>query len=312
MTSERKFKAGVVLLASAISGMGFAGQKKPLLGGSTGAIVEARCPGNEAGEEREKDWLNFDQAQKRVEWALNCGHIEKSANRLFTHYLDEDTWAWVPFPNGKMAYPTFGENKPNDGFPVWIPNLSSCNKPENVFWLAICRTGCYTKNQVVLFQDGYSNIEDAIAGDYSSVITLTPDATFESLEYENRNISYFTKDRYDAEHPVIHFETESGNDITVTTEHPLVDEKGFIKFAFELKEGDYLVRDTGEKDKIVSVENKSYFGRVYNVAPKGHAAESNVVVAQGFLNGSARYQDGTIRDYNRTLGRSIIEPNLLD
>jgi hypothetical protein len=76
--------------------------------------------------------------------------------------------------------------------------------------------------------------------------------------------------------------------------------------ASTLKVGTKLVKADGSRDAIVSVTQKSEFGKAYNLAPKATDRVSNILIAQGFLVGSSRYLNDDADYMNRViLGRSI-------
>ncbi len=76
--------------------------------------------------------------------------------------------------------------------------------------------------------------------------------------------------------------------------------------------GDSLVLANGELDKVMNRTEYQYTGKVWNVAPQAGSQQNNLVIAQGYLNGSARYQDGSVKDMNRLLSRGLIDSKILD
>ncbi|SMF03172.1 hypothetical protein [Pseudobacteriovorax antillogorgiicola] len=259
-----------------------------------------------------RDWLSYEQANQRVEWAINCGHIADTSRRLFTHYLDDITFDWVPLPSGKMRYPSFAVNDASTQFPVWKPDIRTCSMPSNVIWLINCESGCYTQDQLVLFGSGHQTLPEAIEQGEATIMVMDGSQGFDGLSYIEREISYYTADGAEKLETVRRFTTSHGQTITVTKGHPLVDGEGYMRFAETFKKGEYLVRQDGSKAVISEIEDISYFGRVYNVAPRGHDAEANVVVGQGFLNGSVKFQEGTIRNFNRAMARQLIHDSILN
>jgi hypothetical protein len=75
--------------------------------------------------------------------------------------------------------------------------------------------------------------------------------------------------------------------------------------------GESLVRENGEADPVVSVASSTELTKVYNLRPTTTDLTSNILVAQGYLNGSARYQNEYLKYLNRVLIRSKIPSELI-
>lgn len=73
--------------------------------------------------------------------------------------------------------------------------------------------------------------------------------------------------------------------------------------ADKFKAGDALVALGGELDPIQSIESIIYFGKVYNVFVKSSVPQENIVVTNGYLNGSAYFQNEGAGNMNKTLLR---------
>ena len=87
------------------------------------------------------DGLHPTEAYERIYWAMTeCGHISQDSEKLFSHYMDDITFKWLPLPFGSMRYPTFAKNEPQKGYPVWKPSTFSCDIPSDVIWLVNCDT----------------------------------------------------------------------------------------------------------------------------------------------------------------------------
>jgi hypothetical protein len=79
-----------------------------------------------------------------------------------------------------------------------------------------------------------------------------------------------------------------------------------IMEASTLKAGTKLIKADGARDAIVSVTQTSYFGKVYNLKPAATNRVANILIAQGFLVGSSRFQNEDVDYINRILlGRGI-------
>lgn len=297
------------------------GWKLPALGGNTVDIaLNVRCPGGALGtSDVESDWLDVNQAKARIDWAISCGHIAPVARKLFEFYMDPDTLDKVPYPkdaNGnftKLNYPTFAHKDEARNHPVWKPDLASCDMPDDVIFLGICTTGCYEPDQVVLFEDGYKTLPEAFKKtEKGRLLVVSEGSSFDTIEFAAKDVSYFTADIRETTQPIVTFSMASGGQLKVTQNHPLVDGNGFVKEASALKVGDSLVLADGRLDQIVERSERDFTGKVWNVAPQAGGSQNNIVVAQGYLNGSARYQDGSVKDLNRLQSRNLIDAKVFE
>lgn len=66
------------------------------------------------------------------------------------------------------------------------------------------------------------------------------------------------------------------------------------------------MREDGSPDRIISVSRERWFGKAYNIRPKTTDLLSNILVAQGYLNGSVRFQNEFVEDMNRIILRKNI------
>lgn len=276
------------------------------------ATFQERCW--QSKDETNNDHLTSGHATARIAWAIDrCGHVKESARRLFTHYMDKTDWTWKPRPEGQFAYPTFAHSDPEQDFPVWQPDYSTCAMPEDVFWLTVCTEGCYQPDQKLAFPGGQEKTLAAAmtAGD-TKIMTLAKDSLFDgAMTYQPQEIAYFTRDRTAYEQTLLTFETESGRSLTVTTNHWLVDGQGYVTEAWRFAPGDAVVLEDGSSDSVTNITRAQVKTKVYNVAPASHESADNIVVAQGILNGSVRYQDGTLKDFLQVMDRDTLPLALL-
>lgn len=266
------------------------------------------------------------EAQTRVNWATDtCEHIDKKHKQRFTHYYDYDEGVFKEYPVGSMKFPSFAENdsqvQPQEKriFKVWKPEYRTCSlhvpsRKSEAIWYTVCQQGCYPKGQKVKFDKGrYLDIADAVANDAKFVTVINPNSSLSQPEFKQIEVASYTADPKPAEQSLLEFKTESGKSIIVTPNHFLVVGDGRVIEAQLIQPDQSLLNQFGKPEKIVEIrENKEFFGRTYNVAPKSHDPLDNIVVAQGFLSGSHRYQTGTISALNRKIGQNLIPANLLD
>ena len=169
-------------------------------------------------------------------------------------------------------------------------DVAGTYKPAAIQMDGLCEPGCYSPDQEILLASGPMGIRDALESGQMDLVTLTPDATFTALTFMDNQVENYTLDRDAADQELVTFHTESGGSLRVTTQHPLVVPEGNLKRAHELGVGDRLVTQDGKFDTIVSLEKSVEHTRVYNVRPVSTDLTSNIVVAQGFLSGSQRFQ----------------------
>ena len=134
----------------------------------------------------------------------------------------------------------------------------------------------------------------------------------EALLFQTTTVGSYSIDIAPAKQDLLLFQTASGNTLRVTLNHPIVDSTGTVRQAKEFTQGEELIRSDGSLDPIVAIEPQRFFGKVYNVAPVTRDEVTNIVVAQGFLNGSSRYQNESLKDLNRSILRRNIPVDILE
>ena len=277
--------------------------------GATGAsaqVVEGRCASDQL--------FNNTQANERIEWSLRCGQI--TAQQAFDHRSFFDPSSGSIQPKSLYTYPVFGwPASTASNAIVWVAPTdrnASCTVPYSAAHggyarvVTDCVIGCYTPEQKLRFSTGEVTIREAMQSHRTDVVTLSPDATMDRLSFQTGQVVAYTADVVDAEQPILNIRTRLGGHLRVTTNHPILDGTGVMKQADAFQEGDELVREDGSLDPIASIEKELYFGKTYNLKPSTYDTTTNIVVAQGFLNGSGRYQDKTVTESNRVLLRQNI------
>ncbi len=126
---------------------------------------------------------------------------------------------WKPIPNNSIT-------------PATPYNV----KPQQVMMDGICQAGCYTPDQAVLFGPGSVPIREAQETGLRDVITLAPDATAESVSFMRNTVASFVFDKVDSYQDILTFRTESGGELKVTLEHPLMTQDGALHPARQVYE----------------------------------------------------------------------------
>ena len=169
-----------------------------------------------------------------------------------------------------------------------------------------CTASCYLPDQQISFSTGDAPILEALTALRDDVKTLTPTSTLENISLKTDHVASYTREIHDANHIIFDIRTASGGQLKVTDKHPVLVDSGRIMEARSLKAGQSLIKADGTRDQIVSVEKTSYFGKVYNLKPEATNRVSNLLIAQGFLVGSSRYQNEDVDFMNRIiLGRAV-------
>jgi hypothetical protein len=169
--------------------------------------------------------------------------------------------------------------------------------------VGLCVAGCYAEDTALQFADGPMGIKAAALSSKANLVTLSPDATLDNLTLMNNQVDRYTTDVVEGTQTIYTLRMSSGGQLRVTNEHPLLGPDGIIRQAQMLEVGDTLVRADGKSDPIVSIEIEKMFGKVYNVRPVTTDYVSNIVVAEGYLNGSLRYQNEFLDTVNSLILR---------
>jgi hypothetical protein len=164
-----------------------------------------------------------------------------------------------------------------------------------------CEASCYAPESLVKFQAGDVAIVDAVAQRRTDLVTLSSESTLDNVQLMNNTTFAFTAETRDTKHVIFEISTESGGKLRVTNEHPVINGEGRLVQAQTLKVGEDLVRADGSPDRIVSIERTSHFGKVYNLQPVTENLVTNVLIAEGFLVGSSRFQNDDVGYMNRVI-----------
>lgn len=104
--------------------------------------------------------------------------------------------------------------------------------------------------------------------------------------------------------PVIRFETADGRKLTVTTEHPLITNKG-LRMAKEISIGEELKTHDGKFTAIKGISTKKYNDDVINFEVEGEFQSDHLVIAEGLISGDLYLQNKLATD------KKSISPGLL-
>jgi hypothetical protein len=294
-----------------------------LIGGVAGpGLLNVRCTENQIADNA--------GAMERIDWADRCGLVSKEKwSRLYFNNIDYLTG--IPTPRAKYAYPIFvhDESATNKTYPLWVPNHASCDVPSDILFFTICEAGCYAPDQKIAFtqknkpallpiQKAFETFGSELKSSPSPkesdlrVYSVMKGSTLDSLTFGTLPLKRIVASAKDENNTILTFRTESGGELKVTPEHPLISSLGQFRKAQHFKVGDSLVLQTGQLDPITEILESSFFGKVYNLEPRSSDPTENIHVAQGFLAGSLAVQNGELRDLSRVLQRLNTSSNHLD
>lgn len=241
-------------------------------------------------------------------------------------------WDWSKTTTrAQPLYPSFDSTLSGTGTQLFPPPNADINSPctlftdqtgttawpaQNAFFVAFyCTSSCYTPEQTVRFSTGDVAIVDAFNAVRNDVVTLTPDATIDNLSTQVSGVySYTHESRDNVTQPIYTVTTASGGSLSVTNQHPvLVSSSGVgrLLMAEKLREGDDLLKADGTTDPIVQIVKTNHTGQVYNIAPMATEHVANILIAQGFLVGSSRFQNDDLRFMNRGLLFRAVPDNVM-
>ncbi len=271
--------------------------------GFANAVESARCASR-------FDSLGQDVAKGRASWAIKCfPDLKWQADADGQFYLF-DAQNQVK----QLGYPTFIKLDANGAPQEWVAPTDAnagCVSPEIHKFAGFCRAGCYTPDQMLLFSDGYHSIESARRSLRSDIVSVSRDSTIDQIDFQLSELRSYTVDPKAKLQEILTITTEEGGELKVTLNHPLVVSSGDIKEARDLKVGDKLISEAGTFEPIHSIQEIQYFGKVLNVELTNRNLLNNIVVAQGYLNGSVMYQNTATKEVNRQVLRTLIPDAIL-
>jgi hypothetical protein len=227
----------------------------------------------------------------------NSGDIN-AATQLFTPPITCDaatgTVCAMANPNDCSLYTDAGGTQP-------------ANTSVSGFYVnGYCVSSCYLPDEQIAFDGGNEGILDAMNELRTGVTTLTPTSTLDHIQTHTDDVASYTHDIHEATQVIFTITTKSGGQLKVTDKHPILEGDGRIVQASSIKVGNRLIKPDGTRDEVVSVTKGDYFGKVYNLKPASTNRVANILIAQGFLVGSSRFQNDDVDFINRIiLGHGI-------
>lgn len=273
-----------------------------------------------------QDSLDNTRASGRYKWMVKC----KDQVPVIKEFLDKFDDVHVDSngkvneksgfglgENGRVLYPTFmnreGKNRKHETCEKpWIAPTdpsASCNVPSTVYVAAVCLSSCATPEQNIMVEDDkskalkYKPIVEAWQKQIAYVATLQSESKMSSKAVVKTKVEQWVTELVDTDHVILEFRMKSGGQLRLTPNHPLLGSDAILRMASEFKVGDRLVKLGGVSDQIVSITSSNYYGKVYNVFVESASLHKNIVVTNGYLNGTAMFQNEGSKYLNKQLFR---------
>jgi PKD repeat protein len=258
-----------------------------------------------------QDSLNNTDAKGRMLWMKRCAPQVPAIAEFLENFDDIKVNGVTIDTTTRLLYPTFmnSAKRPESVWKAPTKENASCVVPEGVYIAAVCVSSCALPQEKILAQPSrgqkLSAVEfiEALTKNYERVGTLSKNSAMDDRRLKSSKVEQWITELIDTEQPVLVFKMQSGNTLSVTPNHPLLRKDGTMVTADQFKSGEALVKLGGELDPIVEIENILYYGKVYNLFVKSSIPQENIVVTNGYLNGSAFFQNEGAGELNKTLLR---------
>lgn len=264
-----------------------------------------------------QDSLSNTDAKGRYNWMVKCQDSVPTIKEFLTNFDDvvlkgskKDNFSSTIDGKSRILYPTF-MNRATSPEKVWKAPKSanaSCDVPSSAYIAAVCVSSCATPDQEILAQAEanmklrYVPFIEALTQKYKFTAVHSGDS-MSSGKVSRMPVDQWVTEMVDTEHDIRVFEMKSGRKLRLTPNHPILTAQGSMKLAEEFRVGESLVQLGGALDQIVRISDVKYTGKVYNVFVKSGSPTKNIVVTNGYLNGTAYFQNEGSIDLNRSLLR---------
>lgn len=258
------------------------------------------------------DSLSNSEAQKRYQWMVKCQDQVPVIKEFLESFQDvKDSQKNAVSGGARVLYPTFMNAGVKPEKPWIAPKdpKASCAVPTKVYVSAVCVSSCATPEQMILTEiKGERHLKaqsfiDALAAKTAQVVTLSARSTLRHQSLQTTAVSTWVTELLDGEHEILVFKMHSGGELRLTPNHPLLSSEGVMREAADFRTGEALVRLGGVRDEIVSIHSTTHFGKVYNLFTASSEIHRNIVVTNGYLNGTAFFQNEGSQNLNRQLLR---------
>ena len=261
-------------------------------------LVTARCS---------HDSLSNEKAAGRHQWMVKC-EKEVPLIKEFLENFEDTKYKKIGLNNTtRHLYPTFMDSKKGKTWIAPTTEKASCSIPATAYIAAVCVSSCATPEQTIIAKAKHDkNLKvvsfiEALTQNMAWVGTLQSNSIMSSKDIQKTAVDKWVTELVDTKQPILIFKLKSGGELKLTLNHALLHETGIMKMASEFKVGDNLLQLGAKKDQIIAIEHEDYFGKVYNVFVKSNDLKKNVVVLNGYLAGTAYFQNEGTKDLNRLI-----------
>jgi PKD repeat protein len=270
------------------------------------------------------DNLSHTDAAGRYAWMQKCRkivpNIDTFLNRFETvSFTGKDAYGIqqvnTTLTSGRPMYPTFIDpvnNKP------WIAPKSvsgSCVVPQNIAVGAVCVSSCSTPEQDILAEINAKpkklTFLDSLTQNKKSVYVVNAEGGMRKPTLKSIDVEKWITELFESEHDILVFKMKSGSELKLTPNHPVLTEKGTMKLASEFVVGNKFVKVNGQNDSIVAIRKIKFTGKVYNLFVKSSEPGDNIVVTNGYLNGTAFFQNEGSEYMNKTIIRTHLSKDAI-
>lgn len=261
-----------------------------------------------------QDSLSNKSAHGRIAWMRKCSDAIPEIAEFLQKFDDVERNNLSIDGEKRILYPTFMDHASSPEKP-WIAPVkesADCTIPEQSYIAAVCVSSCATPEQQILIEAKdqlekrknlvYTPFIEALTSNVQKVATLKG-SSMNSQQVRASKVDQWVTEMMDTEHHILKFTMASGGVLKLTLNHPVLTEEGEMKSAELFKVGDNMVMLGGQLDPIVSIEPVIHFGKVYNVFVKSADPKHNIVVTNGYLNGSAFFQNEGAQYLNKKVLR---------
>jgi hypothetical protein len=169
----------------------------------------------------------------------------------------------------------------------------------------VCARDCYTPSQQLSFEGSLMSIERAYQSKAATVTALTLDATPEQMSYAEQPIEEITTGSLNEK--LLILEGENGRRLEVSSNHAIVAADGSVVPANTLREGDGILDQYWHVVPLLKIQTREYEGTVMNILPQSREKKENILIAEGFLTGSMRFQNQWARQSFRLMLRDNLD-----
>jgi len=269
-----------------------------------------------------EDSLSNTEAHQRYLWMKRCAPQSTVISDFLENFSGVDSGLGTidGVETGRTLYPTFMNSsyKPEIVWKAPIVQSGSCTIPKGAYIAAVCVSSCAIPEEQILAQAQASRkmgpvaFVEALTKKYERAATLRSDSGLNSRNLQATKVQLWVTELLDTEQPVLIFKMQSGRSLTITPNHPVLRPDGTMDSAANFKAGDALVKLGGAVDPIVSIDSMLYDGKVYNLFVQSSVPQENIVVTNGYLNGTAFFQNEGAANLNKVLLRKKLTKGIFE